>query len=327
MDNEKHTINSLVNTFGQKKVLVIGDTIVDHYVRGTLLGTSAETPTIVAREIGEEFSLGGAFLVCRNLLQLQAQVRFISLLGKDREAQFVESFEHPNFELLSVSDPDRKTTVKRRYWVDGYKLLQFDQLDERPLSLEHQEEVVSIVSKEIASASAVILSDYRHGLLTEGLIPRLVSLVTESGKPLYVDSQVSQKKANHALYHGAEYMCLNRKEACAVCPELESELQFEPLLQTLGSKNIIIKDGERGSIAHIEGKEYSTAAYPANVVDTCGAGDAFLAAFSLTDSSYPKESLFIANTWAGLSTQIAGPQPPEFHKLQKVLEDVWSVSQ
>ena len=124
----------LVQAFHDKKVLLIGDTIVDIYVYGNVLGTSAETPTIVAREIETKTFLGGAFLVARHLLELGACLSFATLVGEDPGASNVTGFAHPNLTLLPVTDEGRKTTIKKRFWVDGYKLLQFDQLDNRPLA-------------------------------------------------------------------------------------------------------------------------------------------------------------------------------------------------
>lgn len=75
-------------------------------------------------------------------------------------------------------------------------------------------------------------------------------------------------------------------------------------------KNVVVKLGSRGSIAIFNGQYIVTRPHKVKAVDVCGAGDAFLGAFSLGDRNNPEESLKIANIWAALSTKIHGTMPP-----------------
>lgn len=312
MDSKKL---SLINAFSQKKILLIGDTIIDHYIYGTLLGTSAETPTLVAKELGQQFTLGGAFLVCRNLLQLGGSVSFITLVGDDPEALQINNFSHPKLILFPMQETKRKTTIKRRYWVDGYKLLQFDQLDDRPIAQNLEKRILEEIKQQFSTISALVISDYRHGLLTKTLISELIHLAKQENKPCFVDSQISQKKSNHHLYKGATTICLNLKEAQAI----DSKVDFKTICEKLDTLNVIIKKGAQGSAASIQGKTYLTPTLSIDAVDTCGAGDAFLAALSLGDLNSPEETLLIANSWAALATTIKGPEPAPIEMLMKSL--------
>ena len=288
-----------------KKVLLIGDTILDHYIYGTVIGTSAETPTLVAREQSETFSLGGAALVCRNLLELGAITHFITLVGQDRDAEVIKGFAHPKLTLHSFAE-ERQTTVKRRFWVDDYKLLQFDKLDNRPLSLNLEEAVISKVEELLSTVDCLIVSDYRHGLLTPSLIEKLLKVARSHKKPVYVDSQVSQSAANHHLYRGATLFCLNKKEAELI----EKTADLQTIKKKLDALNIVVKRGAEGAKALIANQEIDSPGYRVDPVDCCGAGDAFLAALAVCDLSEPKMALSFANKWAALSTTIKGPQPP-----------------
>ena len=314
----------VVEAFRDKSVLLIGDTIVNVYVYGTVLGTSAETPTIVARELETKTFLGGAFLVARHLLELGARLSFMTLVGDDAGVASVTGFTHPKLTLLPVTDDGRKTTVKKRFWVNRYKLLQFDQLDNRPLADALVPSVEQRLREAAAGADAIVVSDYRHGLLSPTLIPRVVALATELGKPLYVDSQVSQSNANHALYRGATVVCMNMKEARAVEPTFTldgaSPAAFDKLRDKLGIDTIVIKLGEHGATALVGGRVVSSDALKVNVVNTCGAGDAFLAALCLGGIARPELSLGLANRWAGLSTTVHGTVPPPQAELVETLE-------
>lgn len=312
----------MVASFSQKKVLLIGDTILDIYVYGIAIGKSAETPTIVAKEIETKWSLGGAFLVARNILELGARVDFVTLVGDDEEAAYVRGFTHPNFGAILVTDPGRRTTVKKRYWVDGYKLLQFDTLDNRYVGKKVVQEVMEAIQESIHQYDVVVVSDNRHGFLSAALIENLLKLCTDSCKYLYVDSQLSQAIANHARYKGATLISLNRKEAL----EIDSFYQisdeprsFDNLRRILGIENIVIKLGEEGVVASICGRVWRSEALRIEAVDTCGAGDSFLAALCLSGLGKPDLALRIANTWAGLSTNIHGTEPPAKESLFKIL--------
>lgn len=316
------SLKERVESFTGANVLLIGDTIVDEYVYGTVLGTSAETPTIVAKELETKTFLGGAFLVARHLLALGATVKFCTLVGVDPHANIVKAFAAPKFTLLPVTDEGRKTTVKKRFWVDNYKLLQFDQLDNRPYA--DLDSLLPKLTEAIRAADTVVVSDYRHGLMSPAVIEAVVRIAKEAKKTLYVDSQVSQSAANHTLYRGADVLCLNLKEARAIDKTFEpkadmSASDFSGLMEKLGAGNVIVKLGEKGAMAWINGKFAQADAISIKVVDTCGAGDAFLAAFCLGGLNEPTTSLAIANRWAGLSTTIHGTVPPKLDELRDLL--------
>jgi D-beta-D-heptose 7-phosphate kinase/D-beta-D-heptose 1-phosphate adenosyltransferase len=313
-----------VEGFKRKRVLLVGDTIVDIYVYGTAIGKSAETPTLVARDLRTTSSLGGAFLVARNLLELGAQVDFVTLVGGDAEAATVRDYSHPCYTGLLVEDRVRRTTVKKRFWVDDYKLLQFDTLDNQDLADDLAISALAKIGSRIEACDAVVVSDYRHGLLTPRLAQGVVALCQSYKKTLYVDSQVSQASANHTLYFGADTVVLNTREAAAIDPLFDRKEQAIPALERirkmLGARNIVVKMGAEGAAALVSGRVVRAAAPAMQAIDTCGAGDAFLAALCLAGWNDPDISLLLANRWAGFSTLVHGTSPPECSTLIDALE-------
>ena len=308
-------LQAVVEGFGSVRVLLLGDTILDIYTYGSAMGLSAETPTIVARRKEVKHSLGGAALVCRNLLELGAAVQFVTLVGEDEEATHVRNFAAPRLKLLAVADPGRPTTVKHRFWVDGYKLFQLDQRDDKAISREIEREVLARVEAALPKTDLVVISDYRHGLLSPDLLTELLPRLHAAGKPVYVDSQVSQNASNHKLYRGGGcVMVLNLKEARCIDPGFDPSLDpqaFAVLNRELGTEKIIVKLGSDGAMFQ-DGTKISLApANKVNVTDTTGAGDAFLSAFCLAGTREPATALRLANAWAGLSVQIHGTIPPK----------------
>ncbi|HKM72870.1 MAG TPA: PfkB family carbohydrate kinase [Stellaceae bacterium] len=314
--------HELLDGFARKRVLLIGDTILDIYTYGTALGLSAETPTIVARKGEVRYSLGGAALVCRNLLELGAAVSFITLVGEDEEATQVAQLAAPKLELITVAEPGRQTTVKHRFWVDGYKLFQLDTRNDAPIGRGVFDEVMTNVARRLPETDAAIISDYRHGLLTPELIDGLMGALRRSGTEVYVDSQVAQNTGNHRLYRGGAVICLNLKEAYSIDPEFEPQPRvgaFVRLRRELETERIVVKLGEAGAMMLDGNTVVQSPATPIEPVDTTGAGDAFLAALCLCGGAVPEAALRVANAWAGLSIRIHGTAPPSKSDLPKAL--------
>jgi D-beta-D-heptose 7-phosphate kinase / D-beta-D-heptose 1-phosphate adenosyltransferase len=317
-------LQRIVNGFDGARVLLLGDTILDIYTYGSAMGLSAETPTIVARRKEVKHSLGGAALVCRNLLELGAAVQFVTLVGADEEAAHVREFAAPKLTMLPVTDPGRPTTVKHRFWVDGYKLFQLDQRDDTPIADAVAEQFHSRVEEALPKADIVVISDYRHGLLSPDVVSALMPRLHSTGKSVYVDSQVSQTAANHTLYRGGCVICLNLKEALCIDPRFVPEQDakaFAGLNRELDTERILVKLGEAGAMFQDGTRVTHVAASKVSVADTTGAGDAFLSAFCLAGTDYPEGALRLANIWAGLSVQIHGTIPPRKSDLLRAVKE------
>ena len=316
------TLLDLTKSLKASKVLLIGDLILDEYRYGTALGLSAETPTVVGRDDSTTVSLGGAGLLCRNILALGGKVEFLSLLGDDDYQQYATRFRHRNLSKIFLSEPGRKTTVKSRFWVSGYKLLQWDRLDNRPIGPDLEKTIISTVKARLASFDKLVVSDYRHGLIPESLAHSLVSLAAKQRKPIYIDSQVSQQSGNHRWYTGATLFCLNKREAITVNADFGShplETALPALQKNLKAQTVVVKLGEKGCTALL-GKRLVHALPPGvQTQDTTGAGDAFFAVLSLLPASLVESHLMLANTWAALSTTLRGAQPPDLSMLAEFL--------
>lgn len=297
----------IINSFNKKKILLIGDTILDIYSSGREVCKSSDSNAVEVEEDKISVSFGGASLVASNMLELGAKVVFFSLIGEDEIARHYDNFKHPNLEKHFFSD-GRPTTVKKRFWVGNKKLFQANQVDNRYIKPALERKIIKEIERLISGVDVITVLDARHGFLSKELIADLIKLGKKYQKPLYVDSQISHRPSNHHSYKGADCLFLNEKEVKAVNA------------RSLGAANFIVKLGERGSEAWFGGKHIKAAPYPVKAVDPCGAGDAFLAAFSLGDRNAIAESLAIANTWAALSTMILGTVPPRKKDLIKIYE-------
>jgi len=306
----------IVKSFEKKKILLIGDTILDVFVYGEAVKLNFDAPTPEAEEISVDKFFGGASLVASHLLELGGSVFFASVVGDDKDAKEYDALKHPNLEKIFFVDKNRKTTVKRRFWVDGYKLVQMNQVSNHNIEESLEKDILQKVEPLFSQADAIIVSDNRHGLLTQNLIAQLISLSQKYQKPLYADCQINNQPTDkHHFYHGADCLFPNQKEAKLISPALD----FKEFVEKCGVKNVVIKLGAKGAMALFGGNLINIPGEQIETVDTCGAGDAFLAAFSLGNRNFPTESLAIANTWAALSTTLKGTAIPKKQDLINII--------
>ena len=309
-----------LNFIKNKTVLLIGDPILDLYVYGTALGKSLETPTIVAKKDKTQTNFGGAALVVRNILELGSKVKYIGVVGSDENSKYYKNLKHSNLEKYIITDNSRKTTAKTRFWIDGYKLLQIDDLDNRDIDNKIENKIIDEFQIQIKNSDIVVISDYRHGLLTKKIISSIIDISKNNKKKVLVDSQISHRESNHYLYQGTHMIFLSESEAKCIYPEFDvNDEGFHGIMNYFKGSILCIKTGKRGSIYLNDNDVIRTPAINVNVVDTCGAGDAFLGACAVSDLTEPHISMKFANIWAGLSTTIHGTKPPNFNALEEHL--------
>jgi D-beta-D-heptose 7-phosphate kinase/D-beta-D-heptose 1-phosphate adenosyltransferase len=305
------------------RVLLIGDIIIDEYTYGSKLGVSAETPTLVAEFKKKETFVGGAGLVARNLLRLGCEVVLINP-GPPVIDTMRSSSDPPTIDELgkmihlSPRFLGWRHTEKHRYFVDSYKLLQYDVLNYAQLVDSTFYPMMSMINDQLKDGKigAVIVSDNRHGCLNYGMARRIVEGCSNVRIPLYVDSQVSQSESNHHWYFGAQNFVINSHERNEILRNIggsvESDFYDEyvgmQIAEHLGCEKVYVKMGARGSVSFGKEKgsmEISSPPPMSGVIDVCGAGDAYLAALVTS-----KGNQVFANRWAGLSVQLPGTRVP-----------------
>lgn len=303
-------------------VLIIGDVIIDRYTHGTRRGISAETPTIVANLKKEEMFVGGAGLVTRNLLRLGDTVTLLTV-GANLIPHFrgstdpITPSEATRLEVLDHNPDGWIVSEKRRYFVEQYKLLQYDLVNSGSWTSFAEDTFVRSMRRVMVGKDAVVVCDNRHGVMSEHIAKQTVREALTKQIPIYIDSQVSQTESNHEWYKGADFVFLNEFEADCVAKKFKCDPKRSQLGQISNflKSNIVYKRGERGAITvpFTKHKEIISQGFEVDAVDTCGAGDSFLAAFVHHD-----RDLEAANRWAALSTTYKGTIVPKVEDLEKV---------
>jgi len=316
--------SNIVKSFKDEKVLLVGDVILDVYIYCTPIGQALYAAVPEVEENRSQVSFGGNGLVAKNILELGGNLTFVSVIGDDDDAKHYDSLIHPKLKKFFFIDKTRKTTVKRRWYIGEKALLQANQVDNHDINKNLEQKITRLLEKEVRKTDVIVVMDPQHGLLTKNLIKNILKLSKKHKKPLYIDAQISHRKSNHHLYKGADTFFLNLKEARAVYPKFntkEADKSLGVIAKKLKANNIVVKLGEKGSMALFGGECIRNRAHKVNTVDVCGAGDAFLAAICLGDKNKPQDCLSVANIWGALSTTIHGTLPPKRKELLKVLRD------
>ncbi len=307
---------SIISCFPSKSVLVLGDAIIDEYVYCKDGGFSLSSPR--AKKLiyeRKEVFRGGAGNVAENLLALGAQVSLVTLVGFDEEAdQQYNHWDHPSLRFYAIDKVTRGSNVKTRYCVGDEKIFAVERLNREPISKGEEDEVIKLVKSKGEDYDMVIFQDQNHGFFSKTLIDRLREVITEKKKVL-VNSQTYSDQSRYEDYTGFGTMFMNLREARLVDSKFNPDGDGRLLTETLDS-DVCVTLGDKGAVLFKDEKRYHAPRLPITPVDTCGAGDAFLSAFAVSDyRNDPQTALSLANIWAGLSTLKMGTRPSKIEEL------------
>ena len=315
-----------IENFSKKRVLVLGDAIVDEFVYGKPFGRSLDSPE--TKKILYEravYFLGGAGNVAKNLLELGAEVCFFTVLGNDQFASHYLTWKNPKLKLYAFVENNRETIVKSRYADNENRLLELERLDFKDLGKDTEDKIIESVKNEIRKVDVIILQDQGHGFFSKHLIERLKDTIGKTNLKVLVNSQTYLRGPNHLDYRGFHTIFVNLDEAKALNKDFELG-KNEQILNEMLESNICLTLGDKGVILLKKDKKYYSPSIPVKAVDTCGAGDSFMSAFSISNfESDPDLALKLGNIWAGLSTQKKGTETPKISELKDYIKNAKGV--
>lgn len=261
-----------------RKILVVGDVMLDRYWMGAVDRISPEAPVPVVRVVQEQERLGGAANVALNIKTLGAQVTLLSTVGIDDGARRLRSLldSHVINSVLG-EDPAMQTIVKLRVISRAQQLLRID-FEQAP---DHEilAAMVDAFAEQVALHDAVLFSDYGKGGLTH--IQRMIELARAGGKPVLVDP----KGQAYDRYAGADIITPNRSELQQVVgpwtDELDLHQRAEGLRQKLGLRALLLTRSEEGMSLFEAGSTAHIPAHVREVSDVTGAGDTVIATMAL----------------------------------------------
>ena len=314
--------------FAGRRIVVVGDAMLDHFQFGRVDRISPEAPVPVVKFVRDEYRLGGAANVAHNVAALGGRPDLIALVGDDEAARQMRrglASAHID-ETGLITDPARPTTRKVRIvTLRNQQVARVDfEADGQP-SAQVEEALVPRISAAAGTASAIVLSDYRKGAITPTVIAAAVAAARAAGIPLVADPKVP--KAEH--YHGASLITPNQHEAelmtqMAIRTADDIRLAARQLHERTGA-NVLITWGEHGMwLLDRSGHQTVEELLPASareVADVTGAGDTVIAvlALGLASGASLSTAARLANLAAGLVVAHFGPTAPTIDELKGVI--------
>jgi D-glycero-beta-D-manno-heptose-7-phosphate kinase len=302
-DINKKMMKKYIPKFRNKKILVVGDLMLDDYVWGRVTRISPEAPIPVIEVTKEETKPGGAANVVLNLVSLGAKVYCAGVAGKDLNAKkllFYLEGRGVNTDGI-VLDPDRPTTVKTRVIAHHQQVVRIDKEKKLPLAPAIIKKIHRHIAKIMPGIDAVIFSDYNKGMITRETVEDIMEMA--KGKIVTVDP----KPGNIGIFHGITLITPNKKEAAeATRIVIDSEEALKQagreLLSMLNAKAVLITRGEEGMSLFEHGEESSIPTVAKEVYDVTGAGDTVVsvATLALAAGGGFKEAAVMANVAAGI---------------------------
>lgn len=264
-----------------KRVLVVGDIIIDKYIYGTCSRIAPECPIPVFDEDNEEYRLGGTGNVVNNLIALGLAVDIVSIVGHDdKRTMRMLNQENVGISGLVMSENHSLKTITR-YISNQHQCLRADKAGICKFPEKTQQMLLDKLKNLIATREyhVVVMSDYGQGVFSETTAQFIISNSRRHGIPTIVDPG---KRGRYDRFYGATYIKLNHREICNysdhkgdivdACRDVCEKLKSQVCIATLSEKGIVFYHKELSP-------QFQILPIPlkSKVVDVCGAGDTVLA--------------------------------------------------
>lgn len=261
-----------------RRILVVGDVMLDRYWHGNVNRISPEAPVPVVHIQREENRPGGAANVALNIKTLGAQATLLSMVGRDdAAAQLRQLMAQYGITAHLGEDPAMDTIVKLRVIGHNQQMLRID--FEKEPDHEVLAGMLDLYAQLLSSHDAVLFSDYGKGGLAH--IPRMIALARKAGKPVLVDP----KGRDYTRYAGASVITPNRGELSLVVGAWQSEQDLHSrahaLREQLELQALLLTRSEEGMTLFEPGRTAHVPAQTREVADVTGAGDTVIATLSI----------------------------------------------
>lgn len=309
-------VNKLFQQFNKVKALIVGDVMIDAYLFGNVTRISPEAPVPVIETQRKESRLGGAANVALNLKSLGAQAILCSVVGNDAEGkdfiQIMHEMELP-IDGICLSN-QRITTVKTRLIAQNHQMIRIDSEQSDVISKIDESQLWKRIQLLLPQCQVVIFEDYDKGVLSPGLIQKIVKLANQLSIPTIVDP----KKNNFSAYKGVSVFKPNLKELregtkmdIDIINKVSLEKACQYVIKHQKIQSIFVTLSEHGAVIG-DGKKFQyVPAHIRKIADVSGAGDTVVsvAALCLACKVNLRQMAELANLAGGLVCEEVGVVP------------------
>lgn len=317
--------DELLTQFPRRKILILGDIMVDEYISGTVTRISPEAPVPVLEVEEEGIRLGGAANVVANVRALGGQADLVGVVGADALGdRLIQEIEQIGVKSDGVViDRSRRTTMKTRVVARGHHMVRFDREFTNELDDETRGRIGELIQDRLAHADALIISDYGKGVVSSRLLEEILPLARTRGVLTVVDPKI-----NHfGLYRQVTVLTPNHREAAAawghpIRGEEEVVAAGRHLVDALQAEAVLMTRGGKGmSLFEADGRATHIPAVAKEVFDVTGAGDTVVGAMALALGSKAAmvEAAEISNYAAGVVVGKRGTATVSLAELKRSL--------
>ena len=311
------TFANVVKKFNKKKIMVIGDLLLDQFIWGSVSRISPEAPVpVLLVNRPDSYWPGGGSNVASNLAELGARVYLVGIIGKDNKGEKLkELLAERKIDINGVfADTSRQTILKTRIMAHHHpyhqQVVRVDREDGHNIPGNLSRKIVRYVEKNIRNIDALVIEDYGKGLVTPSLLKKIIKLARDNDKIISVDP-----KENHfKIYKNVSVITPNRFEAAKAAgfslgTDENVKKAGKKLLKDTNSDVVLITLGEEGMILFQKGKSpLKIATVAQDVFDVSGAGDTVIGVYTLSrvSGANPRVAADIANCAAGIVVSRSG---------------------
>jgi D-beta-D-heptose 7-phosphate kinase/D-beta-D-heptose 1-phosphate adenosyltransferase len=296
-------LDALLDAARGRRVAIVGDAMLDVYLRGDVDRISPEAPVPVVRVRETKHALGGAANVAQNVAAAGASCALIAAVGDDEPGRtlrrMLSEVQRDASALVEVARP---TTRKTRVLARAQQVVRFDEEDDADLAPADVDRMLAAVSTAVDHADALVLEDYNKGVL----VPRVIEGAIAHARARKIPIVVDPKYRNFFSYRGATVFKPNRREleaAMGAAVDLEHPEALPATFDRLGVGHLLLTLGERGmALIAADGNVRRIPTTARDVYDVVGAGDTVTAylATSLAAGASAYEAAVVANFAAGV---------------------------
>jgi len=303
----------LIGRFAGKRMLVVGDLMLDEFIWGRVSRISPEAPVPVVNVTGESYYPGGAANVARNLREFASQTSVMGMVGPDAPGRtLVTLLRDAGIGTDGIlQDTGSATTVKTRVIARNQQVVRVDRERKTLLQKDQLAEASAYLDRTISQMDGVVVADYGKGFLTQPLADEICRLARRHAKILAVDPHPHTS----LIWRGATAIKPNRIEAFSaaglppaepvepVCRDqalLEAAQRLKRLWET---ESLLLTLGEHGMLLFAgDAEPLHLPARAQEVFDVSGAGDTAIAVFTLglVAGADPAAAAELANRASGI---------------------------
>ncbi len=312
---KNHLLRSL-QLFRKKKVLVVGDLMLDLYIEGPPRSVSQEAPVIIVRAQRKYYKLGGAANSAENIKALGGSTILAGVIGDhnkhdDFGRSFLETLKKSKMPLEGVIfDHSRPTTLKMRVLSQGQQIVRVDEETSITINKTIENNLIQYIKRVAPKVDSILVSDYNKGVITSRVMTTLMEVEKTYRVPIVVDP----KPEHTELYLGVDFITPNDIELSRMfgffetVPDTKIPQLIRKLKKNLKIRNVLVTRGAQGMDLYDEQKRmYHLPSFAEKVVDVSGAGDtvAAIIAMGINDLT-PYEVSYLASIAAKLSIEKVG---------------------